>query len=461
MPAAKTLKFTKTSIAAIKPPVDGERLVLRDSETPGLECRVTASGIKTFSVRRRVRGGAVERKTLGRFPEYTVDRAQREAKEVVADLAGGRSLASKARDKQTFGKLFDEYIKRHARPNKRTWEEDEAKYKKHLARPLGAKRLSAIARKDIASIHSQLTLNDQPTTANRVLALVSSVFGWARSAGLWEDNPVSGIKRNPEKSRDRFLQTDELPRFFASLAVEPNETLRDYLLVSLLTGARRADVLSMRWKDVSIDRAEWRIERTKNEDPQTVNLSLEAVEILKGRLELKKLKLKEDKDKKKDEPFVFPGEGKSGHLLEPIKGWRRVLGRASSLGYVRAVASAEGWINDAAKDADALALTDPKGALEFYATLGKKHGIKPDAFVLEDLRIHDLRRTLGSWQAKMGASLAIIGKSLNHRNVATTAIYARLDQDPVRQSVQGANSAILQAGGWKQEGTVVPIKKTP
>ena len=65
---------------------------------------------------------------------------------------------------------------------------------------------------------------------------------------------------------------------------------------------------------------------------------------------------------------------------------------------------------------------------------------------LADVRIHDLRRTLGSWQAKQGASLAIIGKSLNHKNQNTTAIYARLDLDPIRESVNAANDAMLMAG---------------
>ena len=91
--------------------------------------------------------------------------------------------------------------------------------------------------------------------------------------------------------------------------------------------------------------------------------------------------------------FVFPGIGKSGHLQEPKKGWKRILERAK----------------------------------------------------ITDLRIHDLRRTLGSWQAKTGASLAIIGKSLNHKNQNTTAIYARLDLDPVRESVNAATKAIFNA----------------
>jgi integrase len=68
---------------------------------------------------------------------------------------------------------------------------------------------------------------------------------------------------------------------------------------------------------------------------------------------------------------------------------------------------------------------------------------------LAGLRIHDLRRTLGSWQAAAGVPLHTIGKSLGHRNLATTQIYSRLDLDPVRQAVETATSAMLAAGRTK------------
>jgi site-specific recombinase XerC len=61
----------------------------------------------------------------------------------------------------------------------------------------------------------------------------------------------------------------------------------------------------------------------------------------------------------------------------------------------------------------------------------------------DELRIHDLRRALGRWQAVASASLAIIGKSLNHRSISTTAIYARLNINPVRESVNRATAAML------------------
>ncbi len=92
-------------------------------------------------------------------------------------------------------------------------------------------------------------------------------------------------------------------------------------------------------------------------------------------------------------PYVFPGEGKCGHLVEPKAGWERVL---------------------------------------------KKAG-------LENLRIHDLRRTLASWQAKTGASLLIVGKTLGHRSPQATAVYAHLDLDPVKEAMKTATTAILAA----------------
>jgi len=61
------------------------------------------------------------------------------------------------------------------------------------------------------------------------------------------------------------------------------------------------------------------------------------------------------------------------------------------------------------------------------------------------VRFHDLRRTVGSWLAGSGESLQLIGKVLNHRDVSTTAIYARLNLDPVRQALERNASKMLEA----------------
>jgi len=206
-------------------------------------------------------------------------------------------------------------------------------------------------------------------------------------------NPAQRITQFKEVSRERFLQPDELKNFFQAVADEKNETIRDYILISLLTGARRSNVLSMQWGEISFERAEWRIPETKNGTSHTLPITTQAMQILKQRKELK------------DSNFVFSGTGKSGHLVEPKKGWIRIKDRA---------------------------------------------GIK-------DLRLHDLRRSLGSWQAITGASLTIIGKTLAHMDVSTTAIYARLNNDPVREAMETATRAMMNAG--KQGAEIIPIKK--
>lgn len=387
---AKKFNFTKADIDSLPIPAPGKRDTYQDTKANGLQLRVSHTGVKTFSVFKRIKCGEPERITLGRYPGMSIDQARRKTMEINLSISEGNNPAEvkrSAKAEMQFRDLFFEYIERHAKVNKKTWEEDIEKYRNHLEKSIGNKKLSSIDRASISLIHNSITKNGSPIAANRVLALISSVFGWAISVDLWDKNSALGIRRNKEKSRDRFIQGDELPRFFAALAEEQNGTIRDYVLISLLTGARRSNVCSMRWQDINFDRAEWRIEETKNGMPQTVALSPEAIRVLLNR--------------KPSEPavFVFPGTGKNGHLVEPRKGWERILARSG----------------------------------------------------IDNLRIHDLRRTLGSWQAKTGASLAIIGKSLNHKNQSTTAIYARLDLDPIRDSVNRATSAMLAAANGDEK----------
>jgi integrase len=446
---APRIPFTKTAIEALPAPASG-RVTYRldDDRIPGLELRVTSSGAKTFSVFRRVKGGKPERITLGRFPMMTVEEAKKRAARINLEIEAGANPAALKRTNReeiTFAALFADYLDRHAKLHKRTWREDEAKYARYLAKPIGPKKLSTIRRADVADVHSTISRAGHGTTANRVLALVSSVYGWARSAGLWEDNPALGIRKNAERARDRFLLADEIPRFFASLAMEPNETIRDYFLVSLLTGARRANVLAMRWAEIDFDRAEWRIPRTKNDDPQTVPLAPKVVEILERRVLLR------------SGPFVFQGRGsrlrpgEPTHLVEPKMGWRRIFDRDE-------LTQLATRIRESGRAFEVSAERSMSESLATARQVAKELKLDTAGARMADARIHDLRRTLGSWQARTGASLAIIGKSLNHKSVQTTAIYSRLETDPVRASVERAASAILAAAGQAPAAEVAAIK---
>jgi len=438
MPSDSHINFTKAGLLAIPAPADG-RATYHDIKTPGLQLRVTATGVKTFSVFRRVKGGSPVRLTIGRFPDVTIEKARQQAMSHTAELAIGTDLAErqrKARAVMTFADLFAEYMKRHSRIKKRTWQEDESKYNQYLATPMGRKRLSEISRKNIADIHSKITADGHAVTANRVQALVSSVFGWAISVDMWDQNPAVGIKKNVEKSRDRFIQGAELPNFFRAVQAEPNDCIRDFFLISLLTGARRANVLEMGWAELHLTEGAWRIPRTKNGEAQTVMLVKEAVEILERR------------KKGATGAYVFPGSGDSGHLVEPKKGWHRIKARMAGQAMLQQMGERLDWNEDTLQAAlqEFLTSADVDKALLSICERGGKAAITTPTPLLPDLRIHDLRRTLASWQVKTGATLPVIGKSLNHRSSATTAVYARLDHDPVREAVARATEEMLNVG---------------
>ena len=384
------INFTKVNLDALVTPTFG-RIEYHDNKTPGLKIRITSNGIKTFSVLKRVKGGSPMRSTLGRYPEVSIEQARRLSAGILAEIAEGGNPAEVKRaikGEPTFADLFDIYYNRHAKVHKKTGEEDKQRYEQYLEKPLGKKKLSEITKEELTKLHSRITSDGHPVVANRVLALISSVFNRGIEWSITETNPSFKIRRNKETSRDRYLTSTELKQFFDALNAAPNITTRDYLWISLLTGARRENVLSMQWSEINFTDGIWRIPDTKNDTPQNVHLSKTAINLLKQRLKIRKEK----------ELFVFPGTGITGHLVEPKKTWATILKNSKISG----------------------------------------------------VRIHDLRRTIGSWQAKEGASLQVIGKSLNHKSVQTTAIYARLDLDPVKDSVNTATDAMLKAGGVKR-----------
>ena len=396
------IKFNKSSLQKLPIPTVGKRATYYDTETEKLVLRITGTGTKTFYVIKRASNKVVWYK-LGTFPDMSVETARREAVKAKDSFRPDSTPADIRRAKKeelTFAELFKEYGEEFG-STKKSWAAMTSLYSNHLNKQLGASKITDITGKEISAVLSRMDKAGLAgATLNNARALVSIIFN---AMGHRKLNPVADIKTRPKVKRDRFLQADEMPRFFKSLADEPNETLRDYILLALLTGARRSNLLGMRWRDVNLKEATWRIEVTKNNTPQNVTLSPEAMEVLQCRKEAA-----ED-----GTVYVFPGAGASGHIEEPKKGVIRVMERA---------------------------------------------GIPYGRNVENGVTLHDLRRTLGSWQARTGASMAIIGKSLNHQSQQTTAIYARLDLDPVRASVNTATSAMMEAAGLKQTAEVTPIK---
>lgn len=381
MKTANKINFTKKALEALSLPAEGKRAYYYDAKVRGLIISVTEKGTKTFYVYRKV-NGRPERIMLGYYIDLSIENARGQASKVNSQIAQGKNPnreKSKLKGELTFEELFEKYLEGHAKLHKKSWKNDQDIYRLYLIH-LKKRKISSFHKSDFETLHSDIGKTKGRYAANRMLALLGVMFRKAIDWGWDGKSPITGIKKFKEKTRERFLQGDELSRFFKALGGEPNKLFTDFFMVCLLTGARKGNVLSMRWEDVDIEKGTWKIPETKNGESHLVPLSSDLIKILHQRYT------------QKENNWVFPSKtSQSGHLEEPKRVWKRILEEAN----------------------------------------------------LTDLRLHDLRRTLGSWQAATGANSYVIGKSLGHKTQQATAVYARLNIDPVRESVNRATSAML------------------
>lgn len=392
------MKLTKRLIDSTKHPEEGQ-IFLRDESLRGFGLRITP-GSKTFILEREIHG-RVRRISLGRYGPMTVDIARELAQKRIVEINEGKDPAEERRQRQhapTFGDLEQMYLARHA-ALKKSVANDKAILNHHLV-SWRTRKLNTITRNDVARLHSKIgtepssvirpghpTARPMPRTANAMLALVRSMFNLAQDWGLYSGpNPCIRIKKFPENSRDRFVRPEELPRLWKALQSEKNVMVRAAFFVGLLTGARRDEVLTAKWTDVDLDQGIWTIPTTKAGRPHLIPLPPPVI------TELRKL------PRLAGNEFVFVGRWGRGHLVNISKPWNRIRQAAG----------------------------------------------------LNDVRIHDLRRTLGSWLVAQGHSLPLIGKALNHSSISTTQVYARLELDPVRAALE-ANAARMLSVVSSQE----------
>ena len=377
--------LTKQIVEAAKAPARGQ-IFIRDDSIRGFALRVLESGGKSFVWEGRI-NGRPRRITIGQFPDLSVQAARDEAMRIRAAIADGRDPASERqadRREPTFGDLTKEYLARHARPRKKSAWQDENTLRRYVPGGWSNRRLSDIARGEVAKLHAKIGAEHGEYAANRTLALLRVMFNLAATWGMFKaDNPAHGVKAFKEQRRERYLNPDELRRVNQALLDEPDWRWRAFFPLCLMLGTRRGELLQARWADIDLAARTWRIPETKAGTPHLLPLPGPVVEILSG---LPSRGVSE---------FVFPGTGKSGHLEEPAKAWQRIRRRAGVLG----------------------------------------------------VRIHDLRHTLASWMVAQGFNLPLIGRALNHTQVSTTVRYSHLALDPVRQALEKTASLMIGAAG--------------
>jgi len=228
---------------------------------------------------------------------------------------------------------------------------------------------------DISSELIQQWVDERGTTsksaATRAVNQMGAIFNWGMKRGYCSANPCVGVERFLLPKRDRFMFPTEIQRMKPVLAKQP-QLIHDLVWIFLLTGARKANVLEMEWQEIDLDLRLWRIPPEKFKNGES-----HLVPLVDQAAEI----LKRRKENS-DSPYVFPG----------------VPGQ---------------W------------LKDPKRA---WVKVKEQSQIK-------NLRMHDLRRTTGSYMAIAGEGQYVIGKLLGHRDPRSTAIYAKLNLGPVRKAL--------------------------
>jgi integrase len=387
--------LTEAIIKRLAKPATGNK-VYYDADVPGFGIRITAGGTKAFIFNYRVRGTGRERRiTVGRYPNWTVGAARKEARQLQQTVdQGGDPLGDieTERSAPTVADLCDRFEAEHL-PRKRagTIQAYKLILTKHIRPHFGAHtKVADVVFSDIDALHRKISKSGAPYAANRTHAVLSKMFSLAVRWNMRRDSPCRGIERNYEAKRKRYLSGDELARLTAALADWPDRQFANIVRMLLLTGARRGEVLAMRWADVDLGTGTWTkpASTTKQRVDHVVPLSAPARQLLA------EIQTQQASEHRALGEFVFPSHGATGHTVEIWYAW--------------------------------LALCKSAG--------------------IANLRLHDLRHSFASQLASGGASLPLIGALLGHSNPTTTHRYAHLFDDPQRAAVERVGAIIDAAG---------------
>lgn len=391
----RRFNFTEAAVASLPYAQPRKRLLYYDTAIKNLVLRVSSNS-KVYYMLKKVGTQTVFHK-IGDANNTPLKNARKRMAELIEQTNRGENpndAKRQIRDSITVQEFFDQYyFPNYSTMRKKiaTQKMDQVSMRLYIPADIKRAKMLMLTRADMERMHNAIWKQTNSVySANRGLKLMRQMFNKAIDWGFPCHNPVARIKLFPEVKRDRFLQPNEMESFFQEVAKIPNAVSRNFILLSLFLGQRRRNIQALRWSDINFERRALYIQTTKTGEPQVVPLTTQAIDLLR---EMETFKTSE---------WLFPSkQSRSGHLENPQVAWRAMKERA---------------------------------------------GIK-------DLRLHDLRRTFASYQAITGSSNEIIGKALGDKSPAVIPIYARLTEDPVRQSIQRATDEMFMAAKITQPNT--------
>jgi integrase len=365
------MKLTKALVGRLDLPPGKSDAIFFDEDDPGFGLRIRAGGKRTWIVQYRV-GAKQRRVTLGTANTLDAEKARKAARDRLAQVTLGgdpqaEKIAARVKAKVTIGAVIESYLAdRKSKLRAKTFDETERYLRKHW-RPLHGLPIHKIKRRDVAARLGEIVAENGRIAAARARANLSTLLAWAMGEGYVDQNVVIGTHRPDEETpaRDRVLSDAELVEVWnASRDDDYGRIVR----LLILTGQRREEVGAMAWSELDTQNGTWSIPetRTKNARLHVIilpSLARSLIEVI---------------EKRKDVNCLF-GRGKTG-----FGGWSK-----SKMALDQRICDAR-------------------------LKAAKKMRQRGEVMPITRWVLHDLRRTVATRMADLGALPHVVEAVLNH-----------------------------------------------
>lgn len=341
-----------------------------DEAQPAFGVRIYPTGSMSYVVAYRELGKS-RITAFAKTSDLSVEDARRRAQELLTQArTGQRTVRVHSTRGLSVEKLFETY-KELRIDQMKSGDQEEARIRRRILPTWGKARVQDIGPTEVMKLHREITDAGSPVEANRVVETWRRMINRGKEWRLLPadfENPVDLVQLNTEQARQRWVDPGEMPDLLRGIMTIESVYSRSALLLYLLIGLRKRQLLSLRREGLDHHMRQQWVGPFKSEEGYWLPLPDLAYELLCALPEVE------------GNPYFFVGRKRGHHLVNIYRSWR---------------------------------------------------GAKWEAEI-NDVTIHDLRRTLGSWLANNGASLELIGAVLNHRDKEATAIYARFHQSTVQ-----------------------------
>jgi len=346
--------------------------------------RKDSKGKTRYRVQVRLKGYPAVSATFKRKTD-----AKEWAKNTESDIKRRRYFPYAEAQKHTFAQMIDRYLSEVMPRKSEVQQRHQTQQLKWWKKQLGPFTLAEVTPAKLASTRDELAGKQVPgekprsaASTNRYLAALSHVYSVAvREWGWIDQSPmrkVTRLRENP--GRVRFLSNEERLELLKACEDSSEPLLYPVVVLAMSTGARQAEILNLRWRDIDLERRVFRLEKTKNRDRRALPLAGPALEEIEKLSHVRRI----------DSDLVFPHpDGKRPFHLRPA--------------WVKAVEQAK----------------------------------------LANFRFHDLRHSAASYLAMNGATLADIAEILGHKTLAMVKRYSHLTEQHTSQVVARMNEAIF------------------